>query len=795
MNKRTLLFVSLVGMAFVGCQIFFGYKEFNSCKQLSEKQQKVSEQLLSLTEASGLSVVPWNSSDNPNNQLNQYAIRIGDNLLLPNTGNVPNVIYSVGEPWQFIDQAQSFDNVHIALYSQNNSEIFSENAGKVFLPSSDDALSILGVEFRNNKAPIVFLGEYKQGKVRNKEGDIFGTSIIFWRSGNRYIPLGVYDTRKEKLNFIDLPVTRAVIFEEQSDTKNSSGYEHLVLSNDYMQILISQESGSIVEINLPFVSTNEKSIVNEIGFDRDLLEQDSRQASFPGVISMTSQGSRISPQIGGFYPLLRRGILSGTMKPIPMGYHALSIVSGRELSIPVTSGYRIVTFSPKTIHLESLDKKFQKIYKLPEDSSSQPYAFEVEIVSSNDNEDIWITSGIPEVEIMSNTFIPMIGCQVQKKNKGTLDKAKLPKIKTPFLVQKGTHPRWILNSNGYFGIILTPLTSTPSSYASLYLPGSVLPTRLSVLNPKNQAYPASKYPGYEALLPLPKTAGSYNFLVYAGPLAEPSLKALDKAFTKPSGENPNYLSCISLRGIFSFITAPFASLLFVILKFFKMISGSWGISIILLTVFLKLILYPLNAWSIRSMRRMQILSPHIQQIQQKYKKEPKRAQMEVMALYKANKVNPITGCFPLLIQLPFLIAMFDLLKSSFLLRGASLIPGWIDNLTAPDVLFSWQHPVWFIGNEFHLLPILLGLVMFAQQKLTSLSKKGVMTDQQRQQQSMGTVMAVLFTAMFYNFPSGLNIYWLSSMVLGIIQQWATNKVLDSKHLKNEITLNNKKKHR
>lgn len=151
-----------------------------------------------------------------------------------------------------------------------------------------------------------------------------------------------------------------------------------------------------------------------------------------------------------------------------------------------------------------------------------------------------------------------------------------------------------------------------------------------------------------------------------------------------------------------------------------------GISIILLTVFLKLLLYPLNAWSIRSMRRMQKLSPYIQEIQQKYKKEPKRAQMEVMALYKTNKVNPITGCLPLLIQLPFLIAMFDLLKSSFLLRGASFIPGWIDNLTAPDVLFSWTTPVWFIGNEFHLLPILLGIVMFVQQKLSALKKKDLL---------------------------------------------------------------------
>lgn len=279
--------------------------------------------------------------------------------------------------------------------------------------------------------------------------------------------------------------------------------------------------------------------------------------------------------------------------------------------------------------------------------------------------------------------------------------------------------------------------------------------------------------------------------MYAGPLAEPTLSALDQAYTNAQGDSPNYLECITFRGLFAFITEPFAALLFIIMKFFKIITGSWGISIILLTVFLKLLLYPLNAWSIRSMRRMQKLSPYIQEIQQKYKKEPKRAQMEIMSLYKTNRVNPITGCLPLLIQLPFLIAMFDLLKSSFLLRGATFIPGWIDNLTAPDVLFSWTTPVWFFGNEFHLLPILLGVVMFAQQKISA-NKKGPLTDQQRQQAAMGTMMAILFTLMFYNFPSGLNIYWLSSMLLGIVQQWATNKILDSKHIKNEVSLNKRK---
>ncbi len=209
------------------------------------------------------------------------------------------------------------------------------------------------------------------------------------------------------------------------------------------------------------------------------------------------------------------------------------------------------------------------------------------------------------------------------------------------------------------------------------------------------------------------------------------------------------------------------------MELFYKLTSSWGISIILLTLALRVMLYPLNAWSIKSTIKMQEIAPKVSAIQERYKKEPKRAQQEIMNLYREKGVNPLSGCFPLLIQLPFLIGMFDLLKSTFELRGASFIPGWIDNLTAPDILFGWNYPVLFFGTDFHLLPFLLGGVMWAQQRFSASAPKdkSLMTDQQKQQKMMGNVMTVVFTVMFYHFPSGLNIYWLSSMSLGILQQW------------------------
>ena len=244
-----------------------------------------------------------------------------------------------------------------------------------------------------------------------------------------------------------------------------------------------------------------------------------------------------------------------------------------------------------------------------------------------------------------------------------------------------------------------------------------------------------------------------------------------------------------MHGWFTFISEPFAKFLFILMNLFHSLTHSWALSIILLTISLRLMLYPLNTWSTKSMVRMQQIAPEITAIQEKHKKDPKKAQIEIMNLYKEYGVNPLSGCLPMLIQMPFLIGMFDLLKSSFALRGAPFIPGWIDDLTAPDVLFRWKYPIFFIGNEFHLLPILLGLVMFLQQRLMATGPKdsNLMTEQQRQQRTMGTMMAVIFTVMFYNFPSGLNIYWLSSMLLGIVQQWFTTKQLKQQPLVRKTT--------
>ena len=215
-----------------------------------------------------------------------------------------------------------------------------------------------------------------------------------------------------------------------------------------------------------------------------------------------------------------------------------------------------------------------------------------------------------------------------------------------------------------------------------------------------------------------------------------------------------------------------------------MITHSWGISIILLTILIRLILYPLNSWSFKSMAKMQELNPQLKIIQEKYKKDPNKLRMETALLYRNADCNPLAGCLGIPLQIPFFFGMFDLLRSTVQIRGVSFIPGWIDNLAAPDVLFSWSTPIFFFGTTFHLLPFLNGLLMFAQQKVTNMKQNPTkVSEQQKQMKNMGNIFAIVVPFIFYSMPSGLNIYYIFSTLFGVIQQWYINKKLSAKKIK------------
>ncbi len=541
---------------------------------------------------------------------------------------------------------------------------------------------------------------------------------------------------------------------------------YFILKNDYQELVFSESGASIVEINLPFKSsTYPKSIVLPVETDKKTLDR------FPLVDAKDSQGNVVSPTQGGYYPLLRRAPLDS--EKASLRSCALTSSYPEFASLP----FSVTNFTPNSITFEARQahRVIKKTFSFPKQSDDFPYCFNVDISIEGDRKGLMFTSGVPEIELMSGSSGAILKYRLEKGSKSVVEKLDLPKtVYTSTSIQ----PDWVCNSNGFFAIILDPLQGAGTGMTFSHIDGSVFRSRLST----NGEIAESECAGYDAQIPLNAKDPECKIRIFAGPLSEQVLSTIDENALKATNKPTNYLACQTFHGWFAFIAEPFAKFLFFLMKQFHSLFGSWALSIIFATIALRILLYPLNSWSLKSMKAIQEISPQVKAIQEKYKKEPAKAQMEIMALYREKKVNPFSGCLPLLIQMPFLLGMFDLLKSSFELRGACFIPGWIDNLAAPDTIYTWSFHIPLIGNQLHLLPFILGGTMWLQQYFTANLPKdsSSWTDQQRQQYAMGNIMTIVMTIMFYQFPAGLNIYWISSMVLGIIQQWWTTRKVQVK---------------
>lgn len=244
-----------------------------------------------------------------------------------------------------------------------------------------------------------------------------------------------------------------------------------------------------------------------------------------------------------------------------------------------------------------------------------------------------------------------------------------------------------------------------------------------------------------------------NFTLYLGPQDSTMLRAFDQRVAN------NFTH-------FNFI----AKLLLQILSFFHLIVRNWGLAIILLSFLIYGVLYPLTHKQMQSMKEMQALQPHIENLRKIYKDNPQKLNKEILELYKEHKVNPLGGCLPLVLQIPIFFALYQALSRSLLLKGAKFL--WIKDLTEPDKLLIFQKPLPFIGNEFNLLPILMAATMFLQQKI---SLKSASPAQREQQKMMMVIFPIIFGFIFYAFPSGLVIYWFINSLLTLVYQWKVSK--------------------
>ncbi len=214
-----------------------------------------------------------------------------------------------------------------------------------------------------------------------------------------------------------------------------------------------------------------------------------------------------------------------------------------------------------------------------------------------------------------------------------------------------------------------------------------------------------------------------------------------------------------------------------LLKVIHRVIPNYGLVIILLSVAAKLAFFPLTKSSTVSMRRMQEVQPQLQRLREKYKDDQQRQSKEMFALYKKYGINPMSGCLPVVVQMPVFWALFTVLSRAIELRQAPFV-AWIHDLSRPDVLFRLPVHLPIFGDKFSLLPTLMALGMWVQTKMTGMGSmpagEGMMG---MQTQMMNTMMPIMMFVIFYNSPSGLALYWLVNTVLTAWQTWHIHQSL------------------
>jgi len=252
--------------------------------------------------------------------------------------------------------------------------------------------------------------------------------------------------------------------------------------------------------------------------------------------------------------------------------------------------------------------------------------------------------------------------------------------------------------------------------------------------------------GYKTLTPAQVAPGAKTTLstrLYVGPKEQHRLEKMDES-----------LKLTVDYGWLTVIAAP----LFWVLEWLHKMVGNWGWAIILLTILIKIVFYPLSVASYRSMAHMRKMQPRMQALKERFGDDKQKLNQAMMELYKTEKINPLGGCLPILIQIPVFISLYWVLLESVELRQAPWAL-WIKDLSAPD--------------PFFVLPILMGATMLAQQWLNPQPVDPL-------QKKLMYALPVVFTGMFLFFPSGLVLYWVVQNVLSVAQQWQINRAIEGK---------------
>ncbi|MDR3306782.1 MAG: membrane protein insertase YidC [Endomicrobium sp.] len=388
------------------------------------------------------------------------------------------------------------------------------------------------------------------------------------------------------------------------------------------------------------------------------------------------------------------------------------------------SVYKIVSKSVDRIVFEYASKEGWKITKTYNLSNSYMHNLNISVEK-------YASLVVPEIAL---EWGPGLGTDSKEaKENVSLSRAlayaadkpyKLKKLKTDF--ELASSYKWAAVDNRYFLAAFIPEKSSDFD--------KIIPSRLDKKHPYSVTMTAT--------VPQNLDKKEYSVDFYLGPKGYTYLKSYNLGLEKTVD-----------FGFFGFL----GKIAFAVLMFFYKITYNYGWAIIMITVVIQILVFPLTLKSLKSATAMKRIQPLIKDIQTKYKSEPQRLQAEMLNIYRTKKVNPLGGCLPMLLQLPIFWAFFTMLRNAYELRNEGWIL-WVKDLSASD---QFMH----LGDfSVNLLPLLMGIGMFFQQRMT-------MSVSNPMQKRMIYLMPIIFTFMFWSFPSGLVIYWITNSVISMIEQY------------------------
>jgi YidC/Oxa1 family membrane protein insertase len=347
------------------------------------------------------------------------------------------------------------------------------------------------------------------------------------------------------------------------------------------------------------------------------------------------------------------------------------------------------------------------------------------------------------------------------------------------------HFLWVATTNKYFAAILRPMPDDTEKHCDwvadkrgwFYNPdgdkrgntgdetvGVDLKIATATFAPKGQ----------------PESTRRYNFQLYLGP-KDKSL--FDKnEYYKELGfvETIDFRTCCCPGNIIK----PLAFGILALMKWMYSFIGNYGVVIIILVFLFRIVIHPLTKKSQVSMNKFSKLAPKIEELKKKYANNKAELNKQMMQLYREQGASPITGMLPMMVQMPVWIALYSAIYASIELRGAAFLPVWITDLSAPDALIRFtavKLPLFGTLDSFNLLPILMGVAFYLQQKLMPKQAAASANPQVAQQQKMMMIMLpLLFPLMLYKAPSGLNLYIMASTFAGVIEQYIIRKHIREK---------------